>query len=67
MPLGHKITSIIHHIKLLINIRKDDTITQHRKQLEIEAHCRPYNHSSIGICYEGRLDEHGKPCDTRTP
>ena len=48
-------------------IRKDGTITQHRKLLEVGAHCRPYNRCSIGICYEGGQDEHGKPCDTRTP
>ena len=48
-------------------IRKDGTITQHRKLLEVGAHCRPYNRGSIGICYEGGLDEEGKPCDTRTP
>ena len=47
-------------------IRKDGTMTQHRKLLEVGAHCRPYNRCSIGICYEGGLDEHGKPCDTRT-
>lgn len=47
-------------------IRKDGTATQHRKLLEVGAHCRPYNRCSIGICYEGGLDEHGKPCDTRT-
>lgn len=34
-------------------IRKDGTITQHRKLLEVGAHCRPYNRCSIGICYEG--------------
>ena len=48
-------------------IRKDGTMTQHRKLLEVGAHARPYNRCSIGICYEGGLDEHGKPCDTRTP
>ena len=26
-----------------------------------------YNANSIGICYEGGLDENGKPADTRTP
>ena len=26
-----------------------------------------YNAHSIGICYEGGLDEKGKPADTRTP
>lgn len=48
-------------------IRKDGTMTQHRKLLEVGAHARPYNRCSIGICYEGGLDEQGKPCDTRTP
>ena len=48
-------------------IRKDGTMSQHRKLLEVGAHARPYNRCSIGICYEGGLDEHGKPCDTRTP
>ena len=42
-------------------IRKDGTMTQHRKLLEVGAHARPYNRCSIGICYEGGLDEHGKP------
>lgn len=48
-------------------IRKDGTMTQHRFLLEVGAHARPYNRCSIGICYEGGLDEHGKPCDTRMP
>ena len=43
-------------------IRKDGTMTQHRKLLEVGAHARPYNRCSIGICYEGGLDEQGKPC-----
>ena len=47
-------------------IRKDGKMTQHRKLLEVGAHARPYNRCSIGICYEGGLDEQGKPCDTRT-
>ena len=47
-------------------IRKDGTITQHRKLLEVGAHTRPYNRCSIGICYEGGLDEQGKPCNTMT-
>ena len=42
-------------------IRKDGTMTQHRKLLEVGAHARPYNRCSIGICYEGGLDEEGKP------
>lgn len=31
------------------------------------AHCKPKNPDSIGVCYIGGLDEHGKPKDTRTP
>ena len=30
------------------------------------AHAKHYNKNSIGICYEGGLDEKGKPADTRT-
>ena len=45
-------------------IRKDGAMTQHRFLLEVGAHARPYNRCSIGICYEGGLDEHGKPCDS---
>ena len=48
-------------------IRKDGTKTQHRMLLEVGAHARPYNRCSIGICYEGGLDEQGKPCNTLTP
>ena len=48
-------------------IRKDGTMTQHRFLLEVGAHARPYNRCSIGICYEGGLDEDGKPCYTLTP
>ena len=41
-------------------------MTQHSILLEVGAHAVPYNHRSIGICYEGGLDENGLPCDTRT-
>lgn len=47
-------------------IRKDGKKTQHRMLLEVGAHCIPYNRSSIGICYEGGLDEDGKPANTLT-
>ena len=47
-------------------IRKDGTMTQHRKLLEVGAHARPYNRCSIGICYERGLDEQGKPFNTMT-
>ena len=47
-------------------IRKDGTMTQHRRLLEVGAHCRPFNRCSIGICYEGGLDASGHPADTCT-
>ncbi len=47
-------------------VRRDGTMTQHRKLLEVGAHCRPYNRCSIGICYEGGLDAQGKPRSTLT-
>lgn len=47
-------------------IRKDGKKTQHRMLLEVGAHCIPYNICSIGICYEGGLDEDGKPANTLT-
>lgn len=47
-------------------IRKDGRMSQHRKVLEVGAHCVPYNRCSIGICYEGGLDGNGKPCNTMT-
>ncbi|WP_104751006.1 N-acetylmuramoyl-L-alanine amidase, partial [Helicobacter salomonis] len=34
---------------------------------EIGAHVKGHNSDSVGICYIGGLDEHGKPKDTRTP
>ena len=48
-------------------IRKDGRMSQHRMLLEVGAHCIPYNRCSIGICYEGGLDDEGKPCNTLTP
>lgn len=48
-------------------LRRDGTLTQHRRLLEVGAHARPYNRCSIGICYEGGLDPQGRPADTRTP
>ena len=47
-------------------IRKDGSVSQHRRLTEVGAHCRPFNRCSIGICYEGGLDARGIPADTRT-
>jgi N-acetyl-anhydromuramyl-L-alanine amidase AmpD len=33
----------------------------------VGAHARHYNAHSIGVCYEGGLDEKGRAADTRTP
>lgn len=47
-------------------IRKDGEICEMRPADRVGAHCKGHNNSSIGICYEGGLDNHGKPADTRT-
>lgn len=47
-------------------ITKDGTLFPGRPESQVGAHARHYNAHSIGICYEGGLDENGKPADTRT-
>lgn len=47
-------------------ITKDGTCYPCRPEREAGAHALRYNAHSIGICYEGGLDEKGKPADTRT-
>ncbi|WP_455591815.1 N-acetylmuramoyl-L-alanine amidase, partial [Bacteroides sp.] len=47
-------------------IRKDGRIVTTRPLERVGAHAKGYNAHSIGICYEGGLDAHGKPKDTRT-
>ncbi len=47
-------------------ITKDGVLYPCRPEEEKGAHAYPYNVHSIGICYEGGLDENGKPADTRT-
>ena len=47
-------------------ITVDGTIWTGRPISQVGAHCKGYNAHSIGICYEGGLDEEGRPCDTRT-
>lgn len=42
------------------------TIHPGRPLKDAGAHCKGYNSTSIGICYEGGLDEKGNPADTRT-
>ena len=48
-------------------ITRDGQVYQTRSEAEIGIHARRYNAHSIGICYEGGLDEHGRAADTRTP
>ena len=48
-------------------ITRDGQLHFCRAEEKIGAHARRYNAHSIGVCYEGGLDENGKPADTRTP
>ena len=47
-------------------ITRDGEIHKGRKVSTIGAHVRGYNKTSIGICYEGGIDESGEPEDNRT-
>ena len=47
-------------------ITRDGEIHQGRRLSTIGAHVRGYNKNSIGICYEGGIDESGEPEDNRT-
>ena len=47
-------------------IRKNGDIKSTRPLERIGAHTRGFNKESIGICYEGGLNERGCPADTRT-
>ena len=48
-------------------VDRDGHIFPGRSEREAGAHVKGYNHCSIGICYEGGLDEQGNSADTRTP
>ena len=48
-------------------VRRDGTIENGRPLWEPGAHCVGHNKHSIGICYEGGLDNEGVEKDTRTP
>ena len=48
-------------------IDREGTIKEGRSEKFAGAHVRHYNQHAIGVCYEGGLDEKGKPADTRTP
>lgn len=47
-------------------ITKDGKLHPTRSEAVQGAHARHFNKHSIGICYEGGLDEKGKHADTRT-
>lgn len=48
-------------------IERDGQVHQTRPEEEVGMHALHYNAHSIGICYEGGLDEKGNYADTRTP
>lgn len=48
-------------------ITKDGVVHHTRPMAEIGAHALGFNLHSLGVCYEGGLDEQGNPADTRTP
>ena len=48
-------------------ITRDGQLHIGRPEEMAGAHARRYNTRSIGVCYEGGLDERGNPADTRTP
>ena len=47
-------------------ITRDGELHRCRPVNQIGAHAAGWNDHSIGICYEGGLDEQGRPADTRT-
>ena len=48
-------------------VRRDGSMEPGRPIEEVGAHCVGHNSHSIGICYEGGLNELGEEADTRTP
>lgn len=47
-------------------IERDGSRYEGRPLSKVGAHVRGHNTDSVGICYEGGLDENGKAKDTRT-
>ena len=47
-------------------VTRDGTVHAGRPLYQEGAHATGYNRRSIGVCYEGGLDPHGQPADTRT-
>ena len=47
-------------------ITRNGCTYQTRHEHLVGAHARGYNQHSLGVCYEGGLNEQGQPADTRT-
>ena len=47
-------------------ITRQGQVYQTRHEQLVGAHAVGYNQHSLGVCYEGGLDEHGNAADTRT-
>jgi N-acetyl-anhydromuramyl-L-alanine amidase AmpD len=47
-------------------VTRGGMVYQTRHEQLVGAHAKGYNEHSLGVCYEGGLDQHGKPADTRT-
>ena len=47
-------------------ITRDGVVHAGRALYQVGAHATGYNQHSIGICYEGGLDEEGRPANTLT-
>ena len=48
-------------------VEKDGKVYKTRDEDMVGIHARNFNAHSIGVCYEGGLDENGNAADTRTP
>ena len=48
-------------------IDQEGNILKGRDEKYAGEHVKHYNQHAIGVCYEGGLDEKGRPKDTRTP
>lgn len=47
-------------------VTRGGMVYQTRHEQLVGAHAKGYNEHSLGVCYEGGLDEHGNAADTRT-
>ena len=47
-------------------IQRDGRTVQHLQLSTIGNHAKGFNRCSVGVCYEGGIDERGLPKDTRT-